>query len=266
MRIQDQTINPIIQILSESVKTNLRDGKEKYLIPIGIKLNSYPDSNYENVRPDWSTEEMQSHFYGLHFLKYVYCNSKYNKNYVAANMLAVRNKIVNANTSLVASMVKQIKYHTIAEDIYSEACVLLIEVVNRYNPDMGFAFSSFAYSFIYKKIRQKAIESKKNILNFYENDFDTKFVGYNIEESLYKNYLRDLFKQNKNGKFKNFSLHKKEIKAISLMFLSENNYNYSSLGTKMGCTKQHAHNLIKTALNKIKTVLIQDPAFQELER
>jgi len=95
------------------------------------------------------------------------------KNILAQEITRIRNKIIKANLRLVVSMAQKISYSSHLDDIMDlidEGNLGLMEAIDRFDPELGFKFSTYAFWWIRQHIKATIITQNSTLnasINFY---------------------------------------------------------------------------------------------------
>ncbi len=133
-----------------------------------------------------------------------YTNSLSKEDKDEKEILSIRNKIILFNQPLVTHVInkyfsKNIRSKSTMQDLIQEGTFGLIEAINRFKPDKGFKFSTYAAWWIRQAVDQSLRETESpivipphivNIYNKYLTASQTK--GISIEEALEQDYKQGL--------------------------------------------------------------------------
>lgn len=107
------------------------------------------------------------------------------KNILAQEITNIRNKIIKANLRLVVSMAQKISYSSRLDDIMDlidEGNLGLMEAIDRFDPELGFKFSTYAFWWIRQRIKAAIITQNSTLnasINFYH-------LAYRIKKFLHQ--------------------------------------------------------------------------------
>jgi len=170
--------------------------------------------------------------------------------------------LVEANMGLVHSRVRYYSRHcTDTDELESEAASALYRAVCRFNPWIGWTFSTFACNVInnsigrYLQLRNK---NKKLTPVSFEKEYERPIVGKKRSDELVLDRLCVAMEKNLA------ELNDAEKQVLSLRFPLDgsNPVIFELIGARMGLCKERVRQIQVKALRKLREVLEEDPVLQ----
>lgn len=180
----------------------------------------------------------------------------YKKILITYNYLQlIRNNIVNSNLGLIVKLANSFANNQAdKDDLIGIGNLLLLDVIDKYNPAKGFKFSTYLYKAIRSKFSKVIKENSKLQTVSLENNYDKPIKNDNLEKYELINLIIKIINDN------DVNLNEKELKIIKARYLyNDKRPTLKEVGKifEPNMHKNYVQVLEKKALNKIHNFLIK---------
>ena len=175
----------------------------------------------------------------------------------------LRNQVMEMNLGLVRSMAIKLSNNWQDErELYSEGCLALMDAVDKFDPERGFQFSTYATTCIRNRI-YRLFRNRNRGPNFLPIDEETQLMSTSGEGIVIRDQSHKIVKTILK------ELSDRERKLVELRFgldVERKFRSYRQVAEQVGLSKERVRQLIRQAILAIQTKLVMPPEemFEEL--
>lgn len=176
----------------------------------------------------------------------------------------LREYLVEQNIGLARWMVGRFTNTSLdAEDLASEAFIALTRSVDRFNPWVGYKFSTYASNAISRAISRKGDQERRYRTRFpatHNETVERPTEPMDLNAELQAERVQHVMRQN----LADLTLLEAKVIADRFYRRPERPMTYRAIGATVGLSKERVRQIQNVALEKIRGVMADDPTFEGL--